>query len=126
MTNTRQRLPPEVFEEVFQFVLSIAADKKLLSANTVGVDSTLLEIAPILELWIIRVIGRNLAMGRPASMRQISLFRTVRLRPLVQEADSRTLAALLPGNHPYHPAAVAAQPFWRATSGIVAEPIALV
>ena len=32
------RLPEEVFDEVFQFVLRIAAEKKLLSGKTVGVD----------------------------------------------------------------------------------------
>jgi transposase len=43
MTNTRKRLPAEVFEEVFQFVLRIAVEKKLVSGQTVGVDSTTLE-----------------------------------------------------------------------------------
>ena len=43
LTNTRKRLPAEVFEEVFQFVLSIAALKGLLAGQTVGVDSTTLE-----------------------------------------------------------------------------------
>jgi transposase len=43
LTNTRKRLPPDVFTEVFQFVLSIAAEKKLLSGQTAGVDSTTLE-----------------------------------------------------------------------------------
>ena len=43
LTNTRKRLPSEVFGEVFQFVLSIAAEKKVLSGTTVGVDSTTLE-----------------------------------------------------------------------------------
>jgi len=43
MSLTRKRLPPEVFEEVFQFVLGIAADKKLLSGKIVGVDSTTVE-----------------------------------------------------------------------------------
>src|SRR3954471_2981209 len=43
LTNTRRRLPPEVFTEVFQFVLSIAAGKELLSGKTAGVDSTTLE-----------------------------------------------------------------------------------
>jgi transposase len=43
LTNTRQRLPAEVFEEVFRFVLAIAAEKKLVSGTTVGVDSTTLE-----------------------------------------------------------------------------------
>jgi IS5 family transposase len=43
LTNTRKRLPPDVFTEVFQFVLSIAAEKRLLSGKTAGVDSTTLE-----------------------------------------------------------------------------------
>ena len=43
LTNTRKRLPAEVFEEVFQFVLSIAALKGLLAGKAVGVDSTTLE-----------------------------------------------------------------------------------
>jgi transposase len=43
LTNTRKRLPEEVFAEVFQFVLEIADEKKLLSGKTVGVDSTTLE-----------------------------------------------------------------------------------
>jgi IS5 family transposase len=43
LTNTRKRLPPEVFEEMFQFVLAIAAVKGLLAGKTVGVDSTTLE-----------------------------------------------------------------------------------
>jgi transposase len=43
LANTRKRLPAEVFEEVFQFVLSIAALKGLLAGKTVGVDSTTLE-----------------------------------------------------------------------------------
>src|SRR5204863_9131333 len=34
LTNTRKRLPPDVFTEVFQFVLSIAAEKTLLSGKT--------------------------------------------------------------------------------------------
>ena len=43
LTKTRSRLPQEVHEQVFQFVLKLAADKELLSAKTVGVDSTTLE-----------------------------------------------------------------------------------
>jgi transposase len=43
LTNTRKRLPEEVFDEVFQFVLKIAVAKKLVSGKTVGVDSTMLE-----------------------------------------------------------------------------------
>ena len=43
LSNTRRRLPPEVFEEVFQWVLERAVAKKLVSGKTVGVDSTMLE-----------------------------------------------------------------------------------
>jgi transposase len=43
LTNTRKRLPKEVFDEMFEFVLKIATEKKLISGQTVGVDSTTLE-----------------------------------------------------------------------------------
>lgn len=43
LSNTRRRLPPEVFEEVFQWVLERAVAKNLVSGKTVGVDSTMLE-----------------------------------------------------------------------------------
>jgi transposase len=43
LTRVRERLPLEVHEAVFRFVLKIAAEKKLLSGKTVAVDSTTLE-----------------------------------------------------------------------------------
>jgi transposase len=43
LTRTHQRLPLEVHERVFQFVLSIAAAQDLMDGKTVGVDSTTLE-----------------------------------------------------------------------------------
>lgn len=43
LTRVRERLPLEVHEAVFRFVLQIAAQKKLLSGKTVAVDSTTLE-----------------------------------------------------------------------------------
>lgn len=43
LTKIRQRLPTAVSEQVFEFVLKIAAEKKLLNGKTVGVDSTTLE-----------------------------------------------------------------------------------
>ena len=43
MTRVHQRLPLEVHEEVFVFVLKIAAEKKLLHGKTAAVDSTTLE-----------------------------------------------------------------------------------
>ena len=43
MTVIRQRLPFEVFEEVFRFVLSGCEDHGLLKGKTVAVDATFLE-----------------------------------------------------------------------------------
>ena len=57
LTNTRQRLPEEVFHEVFQFVLAIAAKKKLLSGKTVAVDSTTLEANAAMKSIIRRDTG---------------------------------------------------------------------
>ena len=59
LTNTRRRLPQEVFEEVFQFVLSIAAAKKLLSGKTVGVDSTTLEANAAMKSIVRRDTGED-------------------------------------------------------------------
>jgi transposase len=43
LTNTRKRLPEELFLEVFQFVLAMAEKNGLISGKTAGVDSTTLE-----------------------------------------------------------------------------------
>lgn len=43
LTRIHQRLPLSVHEQVFAFVLRIAAEKQLLSGVTVAVDSTMLE-----------------------------------------------------------------------------------
>jgi transposase len=43
LTRIHQRLPQEIHEQVFVFVLKLAADKKLLAGTIVAVDSTLLE-----------------------------------------------------------------------------------
>ena len=59
LTNTRKRLPPEVFDEVFQFVLAIAAEKKLLSGKTVGVDSTTLEANAAMKSIVRRDTGED-------------------------------------------------------------------
>jgi transposase len=59
LSNTRRRLPAEVFDEVFQFVLRIAADKKLLSGKTVGVDSTLLEANAAMKSIVRRDTGED-------------------------------------------------------------------
>jgi transposase len=59
LTNTRNRLPQEVFDEVFQFVLTIAVDKKLLSGKTVGVDSTTLEANAAMKSIVRRDTGED-------------------------------------------------------------------
>jgi transposase len=43
LTRTHQRLPLEVHEQVFVFVLQIAASKKLIDGKAVAIDSTTLE-----------------------------------------------------------------------------------
>jgi transposase len=43
LTRVRKRLPLEVHEEVFRFVLGIAIEKKLLKGKTVAVDASTLE-----------------------------------------------------------------------------------
>lgn len=59
LTNTRKRLPPEVFAEVFEFVLRIAREKGLLSGKTVGVDSTLLEADAAMKSIVRRDTGED-------------------------------------------------------------------
>jgi transposase len=59
LSNTRRRLPEEVFDEVFQFVLRIAAEKKLLSGKAVGVDSTLLEANAAMKSIVRRDTGED-------------------------------------------------------------------
>jgi hypothetical protein len=59
LTNTRKRLPEEVFTEVFEFVLAIAHAKKLLSGKTVGVDSTTLEANAAMKSIVRRDTGEG-------------------------------------------------------------------
>jgi IS5 family transposase len=59
LTNTRNRLPQEVFDEVFQFVLKIAGEKKLLAGKTVGVDSTTLEANAAMKSIVRRDTGED-------------------------------------------------------------------
>jgi IS5 family transposase len=59
LTNTRKRLPPEVFEEVFEFVLGIAEAKKLIAGKAVGVDSTTLEANAAMKSIVRRDTGED-------------------------------------------------------------------
>lgn len=59
LTNTRNRLPQEMFSEVFQFVLRIAAAKKLIDGKTVDVDSTTLEANAAMKSIVRRDTGKD-------------------------------------------------------------------
>ena len=59
LTNTRKRLPEEVFAEVFQFVLRIAVAEKLIVGKTVGVDSTTLEANAAMKSIVRRDSGED-------------------------------------------------------------------
>jgi len=59
LTNTRKRLPQEVFAEVFQFVLRIAVVKDLVAGKTVGVDSTMLEANAAMKSIVRRESGED-------------------------------------------------------------------
>jgi transposase len=59
LTNTRKRLAPEVFDEVFQFVLRIAGEKGLVAGKAVGVDSTTLEANAAMKSIVRRDTGED-------------------------------------------------------------------
>lgn len=59
LSKTRDRLPEDVFDEVFTFVLGIAESKKLLAGSTVGVDSTLLEANAAMKTIVRRDTNKN-------------------------------------------------------------------
>jgi transposase len=59
MTRIRQRLPNEIFDAVFQFVLEIAAGRKLVSGKTVAVDSTTLEANAAMKSIVRRDTGED-------------------------------------------------------------------
>jgi hypothetical protein len=59
MSVTRRRLPSEVFDEMFQFVLAMADAKNLISGKTVGVDSTLLEANAAMKTIVRRDTGED-------------------------------------------------------------------
>ena len=59
LTNIRKRLPLELHEEVFAFVLGIAQLKKLLKGQAVGVDATLLEANAALKSIVRKDTGED-------------------------------------------------------------------
>jgi transposase len=59
LTVIRRRLPEEVHERVFGFVLGLAHVKKLLRGKTVGVDATLLEANAAMKSIVRRDTGED-------------------------------------------------------------------
>jgi transposase len=59
LTNTRHRLPFEVHEKVFLFVLSIADDKGLLKGKSIAVDATMLEANAAMKSIVRRESGED-------------------------------------------------------------------
>jgi transposase len=59
LTRTHQRLPLEIHEQVFVFVLKIADDKKLLKGKTATVDSTTLEANAAMKSIVRKETGED-------------------------------------------------------------------
>ena len=59
MTNTRKRLPEDVFWTVFAFVLKVAVEHKLLKGKTIAVDSTTLEANAAMKSLVRRATNED-------------------------------------------------------------------
>jgi transposase len=59
LTRVRDRLPLEVHEAAFQFVLKLADEKGLLKGKTVGVDSTTLEASAAMKSIVRQDTGED-------------------------------------------------------------------
>ena len=59
LTKIRQRLPREVHEQVFAFVLTLAHDQGLLDGRTVGVDATYLEANAAMKAIVRKDTGED-------------------------------------------------------------------
>ena len=59
LSRIHERLPLEVHEAMFVFVLKLAAEQKLLSGKTVAVDSTMLEADAAMKSIIRRATGED-------------------------------------------------------------------
>src|SRR5271155_1198517 len=59
LSRIHGRLPLEVHEAMFQFVLKLAAEKKLLAGKTVAVDSTMLEADAAMKSIVRRATGED-------------------------------------------------------------------
>ena len=59
MTRIRKRVPEEVFEQVFGFVLKVAVEYGLLKGKTIAVDSTTLEANAAMQSLVRRDTGQD-------------------------------------------------------------------
>ena len=59
LTRAHQRLPEVVHEQMFQFVLKIAAAQKLIDGKSVGVDSTTLEANAAMKSILLKDTGED-------------------------------------------------------------------
>lgn len=59
LTKIRQRLGAEVYEQVFQFVLKLLQEKKLLRGQTLAIDSTTLEANAAMKSIVRKDTGQN-------------------------------------------------------------------
>jgi transposase len=59
LTKIRGRLPAAVYERMFEFVLKLVADHKLLVAREVGVDSTTLEANAAMKSIVRKSTGED-------------------------------------------------------------------
>jgi transposase len=59
MTNTRKRLPEDVFWQVFAFVLKVAVEHRLLKGKTIAVDSTTLEANAAMKSLVRRATNED-------------------------------------------------------------------
>ena len=75
LTRIRQRLPLEVFEQVFAFVLSLVEAHGLLKGKTVGVDSTLLEANAAMK----SIVRKDTGEDWEAYVRQLALAEGVEI-----------------------------------------------
>ena len=59
LTRIRQRLPMDVYDEVFAIVLSIADNKRLLKCEAFATDSTMLEANAAMKSIVRKDTGQN-------------------------------------------------------------------
>lgn len=59
LTRIRQRLPADVYDKVFQFVLGLLEKKKLLRGQTIAIDATTLEANAAMKSIVRKDTGRN-------------------------------------------------------------------